>query len=145
MDRKPLKLMVISILIPLWFVSIYPFINIILRITKLSYPLEIPMYQIIRLITTTSLFAVSMLIFGLLDILEKQKRDPTQKKAFKIPLLLLLIWTIPLVSAYIFETNNQSMLLTILNLAALDEHFDDWHRWDTGVTAVIQNAGNGVD
>ncbi|TES91397.1 MAG: GDP-mannose 4,6-dehydratase [Anaerolineales bacterium] len=27
----------------------------------------------------------------------------------------------------------------------LDEHFDDWHRWDTGVTAVIQNAGNGVD
>ncbi len=30
-------------------------------------------------------------------------------------------------------------------LKILDEHFDDWHRWDTGVTAVIQNAGNGVD
>ncbi len=30
-------------------------------------------------------------------------------------------------------------------LKILDEHFGDWHRWDTGVTAVIQNAGNGVD
>ena len=30
-------------------------------------------------------------------------------------------------------------------LKILDDHFDDWHRWDTGVTAVIQNAGNGVD
>jgi len=30
-------------------------------------------------------------------------------------------------------------------LKILDENFDDWHRWDTGVTAVIQNAGNGVD
>lgn len=30
-------------------------------------------------------------------------------------------------------------------LKILDKHFDDWHRWDTGVTAVIQNAGNGVD
>ena len=30
-------------------------------------------------------------------------------------------------------------------LKILDEHFDNWHRWDTGVTAVIQNAGNGVD
>ena len=30
-------------------------------------------------------------------------------------------------------------------LKILDEHFDDWHRWDTGVTAVLQNAGNGVD
>jgi len=30
-------------------------------------------------------------------------------------------------------------------LKIVNEHFDDWHRWDTGVTAVIQNAGNGVD
>ena len=30
-------------------------------------------------------------------------------------------------------------------LKILDEEFDDWHRWDTGVTAVIQSAGNGVD
>lgn len=30
-------------------------------------------------------------------------------------------------------------------LSILEQHFDDWHRWDTGVTAVLQNAGNGVD
>jgi GDPmannose 4,6-dehydratase len=30
-------------------------------------------------------------------------------------------------------------------LNILEQHFDDWHRWDTGVTAVLQNAGNGVD
>ena len=30
-------------------------------------------------------------------------------------------------------------------LSILEHHFDDWHRWDTGVTAVLQNAGNGVD
>jgi hypothetical protein len=77
------------------------------------FPVEIHMYQIMRLVTLTSLFAVSMILFGLLDILEKQKQESNQKKAFKIPLLLLLIWTIPLVSAYIFETNNQSMLQTI--------------------------------
>jgi GDPmannose 4,6-dehydratase len=30
-------------------------------------------------------------------------------------------------------------------LKVLEAKFDDWHRWDTGVTAVIRNAGNGVD
>ena len=30
-------------------------------------------------------------------------------------------------------------------LRILDENFEDWHRWETSVTAVIQNAGNGFD
>jgi GDPmannose 4,6-dehydratase len=30
-------------------------------------------------------------------------------------------------------------------LRILDEHFDRWHRWDTGVTAVINHAERGVD
>lgn len=30
-------------------------------------------------------------------------------------------------------------------LRILEENFDDWHRWDTGVTAVLQNAGKGID
>jgi GDPmannose 4,6-dehydratase len=30
-------------------------------------------------------------------------------------------------------------------LALLEQHFGDWHRWETGVTAVIRNADNGVD
>lgn len=30
-------------------------------------------------------------------------------------------------------------------LTLLERHFSDWHRWETGVTAVIRNAGNGVD
>lgn len=30
-------------------------------------------------------------------------------------------------------------------LKVLKAKFDDWHRWDTGVTAVIRNAGRGVD
>lgn len=27
----------------------------------------------------------------------------------------------------------------------LEQHFEDWHRWETGVTAVIENAGNGFE
>jgi GDPmannose 4,6-dehydratase len=30
-------------------------------------------------------------------------------------------------------------------LKILETHFGDWHRWATGVTAVLRNAGNGVD
>jgi GDPmannose 4,6-dehydratase len=30
-------------------------------------------------------------------------------------------------------------------LKILDRHFGDWHRWSSGVTAVIRSAGNGVD
>ncbi len=30
-------------------------------------------------------------------------------------------------------------------LAILKRHFGDWHQWETGVTALIRNAGNGVD
>ncbi|HLC01760.1 MAG TPA: GDP-mannose 4,6-dehydratase [Anaerolineales bacterium] len=30
-------------------------------------------------------------------------------------------------------------------LRILDSNFDKWHRWDTGVTAVINHAGRGVD
>jgi len=30
-------------------------------------------------------------------------------------------------------------------LAILRRHFGDWHQWETGVTAMIRNAGSGVD
>jgi GDPmannose 4,6-dehydratase len=30
-------------------------------------------------------------------------------------------------------------------LRILERHFGDWHRWDSGVTAVIRGAGHGVD
>jgi GDPmannose 4,6-dehydratase len=30
-------------------------------------------------------------------------------------------------------------------LKILEENFDDWHRWDTGVTAVLRSPGNTVD
>jgi GDPmannose 4,6-dehydratase len=30
-------------------------------------------------------------------------------------------------------------------LKILDERFGDWHRWETGVTAVLNSTGNGVD
>ena len=30
-------------------------------------------------------------------------------------------------------------------LQILERHFAAWHRWETGVTAVLRNAGNGVD
>jgi GDPmannose 4,6-dehydratase len=30
-------------------------------------------------------------------------------------------------------------------LRILEAHFDKWHRWDTGVTAVLNHAGRGVD
>ena len=30
-------------------------------------------------------------------------------------------------------------------LQILEENFDDWHRWDTGVTAVINSEGNGLE
>lgn len=30
-------------------------------------------------------------------------------------------------------------------LRIIERYFDDWHRWETGVTAVLQNTGNGVD
>ena len=30
-------------------------------------------------------------------------------------------------------------------LNILEEKFDDWHRWDSSVTAVLQNAGKGVE
>jgi hypothetical protein len=30
-------------------------------------------------------------------------------------------------------------------LRILDTHFDKWHRWDSGVTAVLNHAGRGVD
>lgn len=30
-------------------------------------------------------------------------------------------------------------------LRILEDTFSDWHRWDTGVTAVLNSSGNGVD
>jgi GDPmannose 4,6-dehydratase len=30
-------------------------------------------------------------------------------------------------------------------LKLVEQHFGDWHCWDTGVTAVLENAGNGFD
>ncbi len=30
-------------------------------------------------------------------------------------------------------------------LKILEQNFDDWHRWETGVTAVLKSAGNGFD
>jgi hypothetical protein len=91
-----------------------------------------------------------MIIFGILEMLEKQKQEPTQRKTIKLPIILLLIWTIPLVSAYIFETNSQTIIQTILDLAALDEHFEDvtpgedppgWEE-GSGTWAAYNDSGN---
>jgi len=30
-------------------------------------------------------------------------------------------------------------------LKILEQNFDNWHRWETGVTAVLKSAGNGFD
>ena len=30
-------------------------------------------------------------------------------------------------------------------LKIIEQNFDDWHRWETGVTAVLNNAGNGFE
>jgi GDPmannose 4,6-dehydratase len=30
-------------------------------------------------------------------------------------------------------------------LKILEQNFDPWHRWDSGVTAVLKSAGNGFD
>ena len=30
-------------------------------------------------------------------------------------------------------------------LKIIEQSFDDWHRWETGVTAVLNNAGNGFE
>ncbi|GAF96315.1 unnamed protein product, partial [marine sediment metagenome] len=30
-------------------------------------------------------------------------------------------------------------------LKIIEQSFDDWHRWETGVTAVLANAGNGFE
>ena len=27
----------------------------------------------------------------------------------------------------------------------LEENFDDWHRWESGVSAVIKSTNNGLD
>jgi GDPmannose 4,6-dehydratase len=27
----------------------------------------------------------------------------------------------------------------------MEEHFSEWHRWDSGVTAVLRSSGNGFD
>ena len=32
-----------------------------------------------------------------------------------------------------------------MGLHILESNFDEWHRWETSVTAVLKNAGNGVD
>lgn len=30
-------------------------------------------------------------------------------------------------------------------LKVMEKHFGDWHRWDTGVTAVLNSSGNGIE
>jgi GDPmannose 4,6-dehydratase len=30
-------------------------------------------------------------------------------------------------------------------LQILEEHFEDWHRWDSGVTAVLNSESNGLE
>lgn len=30
-------------------------------------------------------------------------------------------------------------------LKIMEKHFGDWHRWDTGVTAVLKSTGNGIE
>ena len=80
MDRKQLKLIVILVLTSLWLVSVYPFFNILLRISVLSFPIEIHLYQIMRLIILTGIFGISMLIFGILDLRENENLEPEHEQ-----------------------------------------------------------------
>ncbi len=160
MDRRDVYLVSLLIIIPLWFISIYPFINILMKFTAISYPINISEYQIMRLVTTTIILMITSIINGVISILETNKQNIDYNKNLKYSLIFFLVISVPITSAYVFDTNNHSIGQTILDLieTLIDEDFDDippgtdppnweeeggdWETYDDGGEIVYYQGDN---
>jgi hypothetical protein len=76
------------------------------------------------LLIISTVITLSSLIFALIEFKDLNKSKSKQKKRL-LPLILLIIVSIPIVSAYVFQQDLQNLTQTILNAAAMDEDFDD--------------------
>ncbi len=113
------------VITPLWVISIYPFITILFNINTLTFPINITEYQIWRLITTTTLLMIISLIYGIKNILESKGQNIEFKKKLKYPLIILLVISLPITSAYVFETDNNNIGQTILDIYMLFDDFNE--------------------
>jgi hypothetical protein len=76
------------------------------------------------LIVTCTVITLSSLIFAFIEFKDLNKSKPKHKKRFP-PLFLVIIVSIPIVSAYVFQQDLQNLTQTILDAMVMDEDFDD--------------------
>jgi hypothetical protein len=107
-------------------------------------------YDIIKIIITSSLLILSTFVQGIKELREPEKNVENIQKRKIIPLLLLVTLTVPFVYAILFESEMNIITQTILNLAAMDEDFDDippgsdppgWEE-STGNWTTVDDGGN---
>ena len=118
-------MILLMVLIPLWAISIYPFLVILFNISTLTFPITIPEYQIMRLITTTTLVTTISLIYGIKELIESKGQEIGFKKNSNILLIILLVFSLPLTSAYVFETDNSTIGQTIIDIFMLFDDFNE--------------------
>jgi hypothetical protein len=76
------------------------------------------------IIVTSTVLALSSIIFALIEFKNSNKTKSRTKKNL-LPLIVLIIISIPIVSAYVFQQDLQNLTQTILEATVMDEDFED--------------------
>lgn len=109
----------------IWLYVILPYVKRIMGFGPIIFPRpSISTSDKYLLIITSTVMTLSSLIFALIDFKNLNKSKPKQKKRL-LPLILLIIVSIPIVSAYVFQQDLQNLTQTILDAAVMDEDFTD--------------------
>jgi hypothetical protein len=125
MDMARIRYAILGTLSFIWLHVILPHVIRIMGLGPIIFPRPpISMSEKHLLIATSTVMIISSLIFALIEFKNLKKSKPKSKKSL-LPLMFLIIISIPIVSAYVFQQDLQNLTQTILDAAVMDEDFTD--------------------
>lgn len=109
----------------LWLGIILPYIKQIIGLGPIVFPRPpVSKFEVLKLITISATLASSSFILGLIEIRKSELKTFKSKRRI-VPLIMAFMISTPIVCAYFYEQDLQTLSQTILDLAALSEDFED--------------------
>jgi hypothetical protein len=146
----------------LWLSVTLPFLRQFIGVGKtIVFPIQpISHQKTVILIILGILLSIYSFILGINHIKNSRNSFTIKKKRFTGIFIFSLFISAPFVHAYVYQNQSQTIIQTILDLAALDEHFDDvapgedptgwtedkgsWEVVDDGGELVYYQSNDGV-
>ena len=125
MDNLRIRHAILGTLTIIWLNFILHYVKQINILGPIIFPKpSLSFSEKFMFIVISTVLALSLIIFAFLEFKNSEDTKPRTNKKI-LPLILSIIISIPIVSAYVFQQDLQNLTQTILDATVMDEDFDD--------------------